>query len=491
VLWRSEAFRQHAKDTWDKLGISDEIDQARLLAEELQGTVPEATAVRRDFRELRWALVGLGSIVLVFGIATIFAPQIAAGLAGTGFGALLFLIAGAQHAASKARSGMQLLRTLADDLRAASLKDAHVSEALTKLHRAESTKQVAEAQLESLLSQVGELERELAELAPGQRLYTFLADRAGGDSCRGNLGLISTIRKDFEQLVKLMAAWRDDGPDGTAPRPIDRVVLYIDDLDRCSPRQVVDVLQAVHLLLTLELFVVVVGVDPRWLVRALCHHYDEFLDSGQGAGQDGWQVTAEDYLEKILNIPLVLPGMPRGGLRQVIQGLIEDDDESLTTGPSRVGTPERQIEEPDGDDPEPRSDSVPVEEGSEVAAIQQGARGPALRPLTEPEIDLLAALERLVTTPREAKRLVNLYRMLRSTRDLSDASTFLGDPRTPGEYQAVVVLLGLLTAHARLLDAPRDLESGVRGGLLSRALTESWSAFLGDVAPRRSENGAG
>ena len=58
----------------------------------------------------------------------------------------------------------------------------------------------------------------------------------------------------------------------------------------------------------------------------------------------------------------------------------------------------------------------------------------------------------LIDTPREAKRLFNLYRMLRATRDLSGASRFLGEAGEPGDYQAVVVLLGLLTAHSRLLE---------------------------------------
>ncbi len=44
---------------------------------------------------------------------------------------------------------------------------------------------------------------------------------------------------------------------------LNRIVLYIDDLDRCPPKRVVEVLQAVHLLLAFELFVVVVGVDAR------------------------------------------------------------------------------------------------------------------------------------------------------------------------------------------------------------------------------------
>ena len=45
--------------------------------------------------------------------------------------------------------------------------------------------------------------------------------------------------------------------------------------------------------------------------------------------------------------------------------------------------------------------------------------------MRESELTLLAALAPLVRSPREAKRLLNLYRMLRSTKDLSDAARFL------------------------------------------------------------------
>ena len=56
---------------------------------------------------------------------------------------------------------------------------------------------------------------------------------------------------------------RDDDAPEWDTRPIERIVLYIDDLDRCPPERVVEVLQAVHLLLAFELFVVVVAVDAR------------------------------------------------------------------------------------------------------------------------------------------------------------------------------------------------------------------------------------
>jgi hypothetical protein len=109
------------------------------------------------------------------------------------------------------------------------------------------------------------------------------------------------------------------------------------------------------------------------------------------------------------------------------------------------------------------------------------------RPLTEPELVLLSQLELCVGTPRAAKRLFNLYRMLRSTRDLSDASTFLGDDRVPGEYQAVAVLLGMLAFEPRLLgqviDAMPQADPPTAGGLTYRPDNDRWHDFVTDFAP--------
>jgi hypothetical protein len=78
------------------------------------------------------------------------------------------------------------------------------------------------------------------------------------------------LHRDFRLLdAKLRVVPKED------MLRIDRVVLYIDDLDRCPPAKVLEVLEAVHLLLALELFVVVVGVDPRWLRNSLRHQYQD------------------------------------------------------------------------------------------------------------------------------------------------------------------------------------------------------------------------
>lgn len=107
------------------------------------------------------------------------------------------------------------------------------------------------------------------------------------------------------------------------------------------------------------------------------------------------------------------------------------------------------------------------------------------------EAELLGALDQLVTTPRQAKRLFNLYRMVRATRDLSEVSDFLGTADEPGQYQAVAVLLGIVTGYARefgpLIEAPP--EPGRGGGLLHRPPGMGRLEFVEDL--RLTESGDG
>ncbi len=87
--------------------------------------------------------------------------------------------------------------------------------------------------------------------------------------------LLKRFEGNAEQLDNIQQALRKTSS-VQLPR-FSRIVLYIDDLDRCPPDKVVDVLQAVHLLLCFPLFVVVVAVDARWVSRALHERFPGLL----------------------------------------------------------------------------------------------------------------------------------------------------------------------------------------------------------------------
>jgi KAP family P-loop domain len=490
------------KSAWDKLGLKDEAEQARILADAVTGTRDDVTAIRRaaapgNRRYLVAAVLAAGLVLVVTGLAAsgMLGQSLSRVLTGTGLAALF--AAGVTFATLTKRvaDGVRSIADLANQIRQRTQagENKQVKAALDEVRTAEAREQVLQAQLDQVVARVGELGRELIELSPGRRLYAFIAERAASEDYRRQLGLIATIRRDFEKLARLQEQWRTD-KDGHSPRPIDRIVLYIDDLDRCTPRQVVEVLQAIHLLLALDLFVVVVGVDPRWLLHSLRDQYRSTLmapprpgtaDAAEGAaaenshGRDDGAVqeevdrlmlsTPHDYLEKIFNVPFVLPAMTPQGFDTMIRRL------SITEGDAASRT-----------ETSPSPDGIPPEEGSEIAAVQRGDTV-VPTPLTEPELKALSALAPLVRSPREAKRLLNLYRMLRSTQDLSDASQFLGADDAEGEYQAVVMLLGLLTANPRLLGqilfASPDPDAELTGGICHRAAQNSWGAFLDGLRP--------
>ena len=115
---------------------------------------------------------------------------------------------------------------------------------------------------------------------------------------------------------------------------IDRIILYIDDLDRCRAERVVEVLEAVHLLLALPLFVVVVGVDARWVEKALReHHSDLWSTPGNGDGAGTTRAASarpgaepQDYLEKIFQVPLWLQPMPETATKRLLKDLVGEVD---------------------------------------------------------------------------------------------------------------------------------------------------------------------
>ncbi len=86
-----------------------------------------------------------------------------------------------------------------------------------------------------------------------------------------------------------------------------RLVIFIDDLDRCLPENTITVLEAIKLYLDNEQCVIVLGVDRDSIETAIEQRYPKM------------KITGKDYLEKIVQIPFGIPQPDKKLMRKFLQ----------------------------------------------------------------------------------------------------------------------------------------------------------------------------
>ncbi|MET7400422.1 P-loop NTPase fold protein [Dactylosporangium sp. NPDC005572] len=222
----------------------------------------------------------------------------------------------------------------------------------------------------------------------------------------------------FEQLAGAFADLRASG--------VDRVVVFVDDLDRCLPQNALSVIESMKLFFDLTGFVFVVGIDQRVLERAI----RERLAGVQAAAGDdrNFRLAEREYVKKIFQVPYELPPMHA-----------EQLDDLLTAIYDTAGIGGEQLED--------------------------------LRTTVRPYLAHLAIEGRV--NPREVKRFINAYTLQMLIRPQLDRATVLAVQTVVFRYDWA--LYDILRAETEAL--PQAIQQ-YRDGEDS-ALTDLWPAQIG------------
>ena len=212
-------------------------------------------------------------------------------------------------------------------------------------------------------------------------LAEFVQARLDSQFYVNQLGPMHQVEQDIAELSQGLSLYEDNLTQeeiktrktelrALFPRGPARVVLFIDDLDRCPPPRVVEVLEATQLLLKTPLFVVVLGLDTRYATRALEKEYKEILQ------HDG-DPSGMDYIEKIIQLPYRVRPIETTGLDSFLKAQMNPLDavpelEEGTTVPGSM-----EAEKPSAQEPAtPVSPGIsPAPDGSREA--KPGPAGPA------------------------------------------------------------------------------------------------------------------
>lgn len=109
-------------------------------------------------------------------------------------------------------------------------------------------------------------------------------------------GFFSAFEKQNEKVSDTIERFDQQFADVLRHAKISHLVVFIDDLDRCSSEKVIETFETIKLFLNTPACTFVIGADPRKIEDAVGEVYKVTEDNRK-----------RDFLEKIIQIPFVIP----------------------------------------------------------------------------------------------------------------------------------------------------------------------------------------
>lgn len=132
--------------------------------------------------------------------------------------------------------------------------------------------------------------------------------------------------KNLEDKSMLVREFRDGFADLIEESRIKKLVVVIDDLDRCTPDRIIENLEAIKLFLNVEKTAFIIGADPRIVKHAIEYRYNTNSKSDNKHLDDFNNRIVDDYLEKLIQVPYNLPKLSDSEVETYISLLIAKRD---------------------------------------------------------------------------------------------------------------------------------------------------------------------
>lgn len=207
-------------------------------------------------------------------------------------------------------------------------------------------------------------------------------------------GFLDCFNDESEKVVNTMATFESDFESYLQKLDVKRVVVFVDDLDRCQSAKIIETFETIKLFLNIPECTFVLGADDDKIRQAIMETYR--------IGSQSEMEFTEDYLEKIIQLPFRIPEQRLDDIRCYVSMLFlkrELDPNGwstlLTERASLLGTLRG------GSNPFPKW--IETHDASCTGGHVEAARRLAE---IEPYIDILA--QGLRGNPRQIKRFLNI-----------------------------------------------------------------------------------
>jgi len=260
-----------------------------------------------------------------------------------------------------------------------------------------------------------------------------------------HVGELHQIHADLRRVLAVVPRTSASAEKPQAEDDHTPLVIFIDDLDRCSPSKVAAVVEGVSMLLASDTYrcMFVIGMDPQIVAAALEKAHEDMrkqLPPYERAVPIGWR-----FMDKFVQLPFTVPPAAGDKLQDYVEWLADPE------GKQRV----RRAKAAPASLPKPAP--TPAPDASNVTPEDTPAPAAPAPPPVDPRIPAVATtrdyedslalgtlldalLPHAAGTPREMKRMINVarfYLALRAARIEVDPSW---SPPSPAQYARWIVL---------------------------------------------------
>ncbi|WP_319056237.1 KAP family P-loop NTPase fold protein [Streptomyces europaeiscabiei] len=124
----------------------------------------------------------------------------------------------------------------------------------------------------------------------------------------------SRVKGEVESEMRKIRSTLQGAADHLAEQNI-RLVFFIDDLDRCEPSEIIDLLESVKLFLDLRNVVVVLAIAKDVIDRGVAVKYRDFGFTAEQVVEIG-----NEYLDKLIQLPLYLAAFDASKIGSFLSG---------------------------------------------------------------------------------------------------------------------------------------------------------------------------
>jgi hypothetical protein len=158
----------------------------------------------------------------------------------------------------------------------------------------------------------------------------------------GKMGYLHLVESDIREVLLLAteASMTKEKPNG------DPLVVFVDDLDRCAPNKVAEVVEAINLFLCGDYpnCIFVLGMEPGMVAAALEVANKEVIEKAVEMGvADATVPVGWRFMEKIVQLPITIPPPTKGGKDAYVKSLTGVHEANVSSVKMFPDVPEQPI----------------------------------------------------------------------------------------------------------------------------------------------------